>query len=414
MAVFHRLGEKLVSRWPSAAESAFWIACLAALQLIENLIPRFPLFSWLKLGLPWIILLPLSLQYGSIYGLYIYTCRTLLAFLLGFIPFVSLCLSLTGGIVTLGLLTPLVLFLSQRRLIGFLLMGSLMACSFNLSQLFLAEKLFIQHEGFYFQLRPLLIWSLFSGAFIAFCARQALPLVSRISMQIKKEACFTFTSPHAHSELMANPASYFSCIQYSKAYVQKLIGISVVLMPVLAVLLLPLSQKQMPYLYFLNFCFLSFFILKKKMRILLGVWPWIAYMLILHGLFSTGTYIEIKLSADLDISLYPLTYEGLQKFIQNLGTTLFSILWPALVMEIFGKDLLLGPSPVHKTPSALQIALKFFPFLPAFTLGWIKKHALHYMRFKKIRPMMYAFLMQLLIEFKKTTTTINSSHSTRA
>src|SRR5262245_15899678 len=53
---------------PGALTPRVFALCLlmcASLQIMENLLPRIPVFPWLKLGLSYVIVLPFLLRFGA-------------------------------------------------------------------------------------------------------------------------------------------------------------------------------------------------------------------------------------------------------------------------------------------------------------------------------------------------------------
>ena len=74
---------------------------------------------------------------------------------------------------TLGIIGPLSVYLYHKKVSGLWGTSILLACCFNITQLFVVNFLFIRHGDFFFQLWPLLVWSLASGTLIAFLVYQS-------------------------------------------------------------------------------------------------------------------------------------------------------------------------------------------------------------------------------------------------
>lgn len=152
----------------------------AALQIMENMLPRLPLFPWLKLGLSHLILLPFLLRFGPASAGALLLGRNLLTllfaagalstFLIGTVS--GLAAMMAGGWLARGAVS--------RGILGMTGAGMLMAALMNLSQLAVVEGLFIRHAAFFFQLAPMLAWSMVSGAAIAYLAHRSRPVLEEI------------------------------------------------------------------------------------------------------------------------------------------------------------------------------------------------------------------------------------------
>lgn len=152
----------------------------AALQIMENMLPRLPLFPWLKLGLSHLILLPFLLRFGPgpagalLLGrnllTLLFAAGALSTFLIGTVS--GLAAMMAGGWLARGAVS--------RGILGMTGAGMLMAALMNLSQLAVVEGLFIRHMAFFFQLAPMLAWSAVSGAAIAYLAHRSRPVLEGI------------------------------------------------------------------------------------------------------------------------------------------------------------------------------------------------------------------------------------------
>jgi uncharacterized membrane protein len=138
----------------------------SALQIGESLLPRIPLFPWLRLGISWAILLPWLLSFGTLPALALFLLRNILALICGGQAASSFLLSGISGAASLLLLGPLVRFLVQRNWLGWAGAGALLAAGFNLAQLGTAADLMVGHSGLWSQVGPLLAWSGISGGIV--------------------------------------------------------------------------------------------------------------------------------------------------------------------------------------------------------------------------------------------------------
>ena len=156
---------------PTKLTAETFALCLllsSCLQIAENLLPRIPIFPWLRFGFTYLILLPFLFRFGAGRSCLLFLCRNAVALVYGGQIFSSFLISTLSGIVSIGAIGSCVCFLSKRRMLGIWGASLLLAASFNSMQLLVADRLFVRHLEFYFQLAPLLIWSLISGSIIAF------------------------------------------------------------------------------------------------------------------------------------------------------------------------------------------------------------------------------------------------------
>ncbi len=140
----------------------------SSLQIMENLLPRIPIFPWLRLGLSYLILLPFLLRFGVLNTLMLFLSRNLITLVYGGQIFSSFMISSISGVFSLGIVGPAAYYLYHKKQIGLLGVSVLLAGTFNVVQLIVVNLFFVQHGDFYFQLAPLLVWSLFSGSLIGF------------------------------------------------------------------------------------------------------------------------------------------------------------------------------------------------------------------------------------------------------
>jgi uncharacterized membrane protein len=164
---------------PSLSERArpspetFALALLAAssLQIMENLLPRVPIFPWMRIGFSHVILLPFLFQFGPRAAFALFLGRNCIGLLYGGQPLTTFLISSGSGLFALLGLGHPVDRAYRRGLLGILGASVLLATGFNLAQLALVNWALIRHVGFFFQTGPILAWSLFSGACVALLIR---------------------------------------------------------------------------------------------------------------------------------------------------------------------------------------------------------------------------------------------------
>ena len=154
-------------------QEAFALALLVAssLQIMENLLPRIPLFPWMRMGFSYVVILPFLLHYGPRAAFALFLARNFITVLYGGQPLTTFLIgSGSGALALLGLGHPVV-WAYRRGWTGILGSSILLAAGFNLIQLAMVNFAFIRHSGFFFQVGPILAWSLISGAIIALLIR---------------------------------------------------------------------------------------------------------------------------------------------------------------------------------------------------------------------------------------------------
>lgn len=160
---------------PDAATIAGCLVLACALQLAENLLPKFPLFPWMKLGLSHLVLLPFLLRFGAGPAIALTLSRTLLIWMVAGTPLSTMMVALAAGLTSLSFVGLCLRPLARWGLLGWVGLSVASAAIHNMTQLVVVEFLLVDHAGFYFQLTPLLLWSVASGTFMALLAAAALP-----------------------------------------------------------------------------------------------------------------------------------------------------------------------------------------------------------------------------------------------
>jgi len=142
-----------------------------ALQLAESLLPRIPFFPWLKMGLSHVALLPFLLTFGAWPAALVAVLRNVLAWPFAGTPLSSLMVAMIAAIGSLGIVGLILRPLAQIKWLGWLGISCALAVSHNVIQLAVVEILLVDHDGFYFQVAPLLAWSLVSGLVVGSLAK---------------------------------------------------------------------------------------------------------------------------------------------------------------------------------------------------------------------------------------------------
>lgn len=155
---------------PSAESFALALLIASSLQIMENLLPRLPLFPWMRIGISYVIILPFMLRYGARAGFALLLARNGITLLYGQ-PLTTFLIGSGAGAAAFLTLGGPVAALCRRGILGLAGACVAMSAAFNLAQLALVNLAFIRHAGFYFQIGPLLGWSLISGLMIALLIR---------------------------------------------------------------------------------------------------------------------------------------------------------------------------------------------------------------------------------------------------
>ncbi len=151
----------------TAERFALCLLLVCSLQIIENLLPRIPIFPWLRLGLSYWIILPFLINFGVVSAVFLFSLRNLMNLIYGGQVFTTFLISSSAGLISLLIFGPLCCSLFKRKIMGLTGVSLILAGSFNISQLVTVDLLFIQHQDFYFQLAPICLWSMISGGVVA-------------------------------------------------------------------------------------------------------------------------------------------------------------------------------------------------------------------------------------------------------
>lgn len=143
----------------------------AGLQIAESLVPRIPLFPWLRLGVSWAVLLPFLLSFGVRPALSLFLARNILSLVFGGQPPSTFLVSTLSGCAAILLCGGAIRWATSRRWIGWIGAGVWLSAAFNVIQLAAVTTLFVGHSGNLFQLGPILAWSIASGVAVAWIAK---------------------------------------------------------------------------------------------------------------------------------------------------------------------------------------------------------------------------------------------------
>ena len=157
---------------PSARIFAGALVLAAGLQIAESLVPRIPVFPWLRLGLSWAILLPFLLSFGVRPTLSLFLARNVLSLTFGGQPPSTFLVSSLSGVLAIALCGPVVAWTSRRGWIGWVGASVALSATFNALQLLVVTVVLVGHAGNLFQLGPILAWSIASGTAVAWIARR--------------------------------------------------------------------------------------------------------------------------------------------------------------------------------------------------------------------------------------------------
>lgn len=145
----------------------------SGLQLVELLLPRIPVVPWLRPGFSWIVILPFLLDFGTLPALALFLGRNLLAMAFGGQPASTFLISSTSGALAILACGPLLRALTAQSWIARAGASIALAAAFNSLQLLLVAEVLVGSTGYFLQIGPLLLWSVFSGLLVAWLS---LPL----------------------------------------------------------------------------------------------------------------------------------------------------------------------------------------------------------------------------------------------
>jgi uncharacterized membrane protein len=250
----------------SVSPHAFALALLVAtsLQIMENLLPRIPLFPWMRIGISYVVILPFLLEYGAGAAFLLLLARNLTAILYGGQPFTTFLIGTGAGALALLGIGPLVRWAALRGWLGILGASVALATAFNLAQLALVKWILIRHAGFYFMIGPMLAWSLLSGALVAWLVLHSETDLARM---------FAFT--HASGAPPEKPE------KLSGSELPFLLGLAALM----GLLFGDLYRIQVPALAVL------LWLSRDRGKLLFAAWPFFFYLAWLHLFHTPGEYV---------------------------------------------------------------------------------------------------------------------------
>ena len=251
---------------PEILALSLLLAC--SFQIIENLLPKVPIFPWLRLGLAYLVLLPFLIRFGAFRTLLLFLSRNLITLVYGGQIFSSFIISSLSGVVTLGIIGPMAVFLYTRRISGLWGISILLACTVNATQLFVVNFLFIRHGDFFFQLWPLMIWSLVSGTLIAFLVYKSAKGLDRL-FQHRQDIEFYSGS---HSNALERPLERIGLVGAALVFISLFIFDAIWIQLVILVFLLVTTRF-------------------RNLKMVLLAWPFYFYIVWLHLFRTEGVFV---------------------------------------------------------------------------------------------------------------------------
>jgi uncharacterized membrane protein len=247
---------------------AFCLLLASSLQIMENLLPKIPIFPWLRLGLAYLILLPFLLRFGAFKTLMLFACRNLITLVYGGQIFSAFLISTLSGVVSLGIVGTAAFYLYHKKFLGLIGTSVTLACAFNLIQLVVVNFLFIRHGDFFFQVSPLLLWSLLSGSLIAFLVNKS---ISDVNLLFDSQNSTSFY----YQEVKEDDFSFYkwlsllaACSVFASLFLISSVQIQIILLPILLLI--------------------NRF---KNIKIVYYAWPFYFYLAWLHLFRTEGIYI---------------------------------------------------------------------------------------------------------------------------
>jgi len=271
---------------PAPTERIFAGALVLAtgLQIAESLVPRFPLFPWLRMGLSWAIILPFLLSFGVRPAIALFLARNILSLSFGGQPPSTFLISSLSGTLSLVLTGTVIQWMVDRKWLGWIGASVVLAAAFNVLQLAAVTAILVGHSGNLFQLGPILAWSIVSGGIVAWIAR-------------------TFATTSLWNDVDRAIASHASALDRTTATETPWALLAT--WSILAVAPFLLADWRIELGYTASLCVVVFsrrgF---KGLRIVRQSWPYFAFLAWLHLLDTPGHFLSGS----------PVTSEGLRAF----------------------------------------------------------------------------------------------------
>ncbi len=353
---------------PAVVKPETFAVCLVltcSLQIMENLLPKIPIFPWLRLGLAYWIVLPFLIRFGIGQALFLFLFRNLVTLIYGGQIFSSFLISTSAGLISLTVFGLVGRYFFIRNRIGLIGLSVLLACSFNINQLVIVDFLLIRHRDFYFQLAPILFWSAISGSLIAVLVYKSRNVLHRLFTE-------DYTLPGSGPGLKGTILN-----RYEK--------LSLIAATVVFCSMFFFGSWKIQMIYLAGLVIVTRF---KNIRLLKHSWPFYFYIAWLHLFRSDGVYILGEW----------ITAEGMDSFLYyTLRTTNIIICgqWfaryiPALLKGVKANRFLEGTS----------YALPVLPAIFGLSIA-MGKELLQKVKSRDFNKLLDPIIERLLAEFKE-------------
>ena len=317
------------------------------LQIAESLVPRVPLFPWLRLGMSWAILLPFLLSFGVRPAIALFLARNVLSLTFGGQPPSTFLVSSLSGVFSILLAGGVLRKGVATGWLGWIGAGVALAACFNALQLGAVTAILVGHSGNLFQLGPILAWSLLSGALVAWLAKSfwSPDLWERIGLIIENRVPSDGTPDR--------PLRLWRLLAWSSLCVA------------------PFALESWRFEVALAMALVAFAIHSKGprgCRILWQSWPYFAFLAWLHLLDTPGHFL----------SGTSVTSEGLVSFARHAGRLAsFLLASQELVRLVPWQRIAPGSRWARGIGLALPLLPGLFPSATRSTRDWWKQRKSH-------------------------------------
>lgn len=256
------------------------IACLLGLaisaNLLELILPRIPLFPWLRLGLANAFLIAMVVLYSTKAALRFAVLRTLVSGLISGTPITSFLFSAAGGIFACLLMSLAWKGFGQKGWLGLAGLGMLGAIAHNLAQILVAYGLFVQHSAFLWQIPVVIFVSIVTGTIVGLIAGQVIDV-----FQTHQVPSF----PYEHSKSSFGKRDF--C------------GLFIFIGMIVAIFFVKSWQAMgIFYLLILTFLVISKARILHVAKVLQRFWGILFWIFFINALFTPGKFIFWKFSQE--------------------------------------------------------------------------------------------------------------------
>lgn len=341
---------------------ALWILTAISLSALEMLLPRLPLFPWLKPGLANIITIMWIIRYGTRDAVLFSFIRSwIISFYFGF-SFTSFLLSTTGGIFSSLMMGIAWSVSGKRNIFGTIGIGMIGAIAHNTGQISIIYLTMARNSFIFYQLPLMCAASIISGAIVG----SAVPFFTRL-LSLEKPIRLTasvYMQNNYHNttdvkNVLPGILIFFFCIYIIIIRNSSFLVFSAIAVSIAVQIITGFSIKK--FLHPLKF------------------WPLFLFIAIAYMLFSFGTRIH---------GLPLITIEGL-----NETTLQFLKLWiwleASLLLTHFRFHIFFFSMLTKLFPSAGTIfragliALEYFPEMVQFSKSRESMNGLNFFRTPK-------------------------------